>query len=66
HHVVLHIFHYLSLVDRAFRRWNDVFHIPDLSRRFEFELNQPDTSYLRSTHLSSRRSSEDMLSTCSM
>ncbi|KAL0175567.1 hypothetical protein M9458_027897, partial [Cirrhinus mrigala] len=55
HHVVLHIFQYLSLVDRArassvCRRWNDVFHIPDLWRRFEFELNQPATSYLRSTH----------------
>uniref|UniRef100_A0A673MP94 F-box and leucine-rich repeat protein 3, like n=1 Tax=Sinocyclocheilus rhinocerous TaxID=307959 RepID=A0A673MP94_9TELE len=42
-------------VDRArassvCRRWNDVFHIPDLWRRFEFELNQPATSYLRSTH----------------
>uniref|UniRef100_A0A671RBQ9 F-box/LRR-repeat protein 3-like n=1 Tax=Sinocyclocheilus anshuiensis TaxID=1608454 RepID=A0A671RBQ9_9TELE len=55
HHVVLHIFQYLSLVDRArassvCRRWNHVFHIPDLWRRFEFELNQPATSYLRSTH----------------
>lgn len=55
HHVVLQIFQYLSLVDRArassvCRRWNDVFHIPDLWRKFEFELNQPATSYLRSTH----------------
>ncbi len=55
HHVVLHIFQHLSLVDRArassvCRRWNDVFHIPDLWRRFEFELNQLATSYLRSTH----------------
>ncbi|XP_052010802.1 F-box/LRR-repeat protein 3 [Xyrauchen texanus] len=55
HHVVLHIFQYLPLLDRArassvCRRWNDVFHIPDLWRRFEFELNQPTTSCLRSTH----------------
>lgn len=55
HHVVLQIFQHLSLVDRArassvCRRWNDVFHTPDLWRRFEFELNQPATSYLRSTH----------------
>uniref|UniRef100_A0A673KTS4 F-box domain-containing protein n=1 Tax=Sinocyclocheilus rhinocerous TaxID=307959 RepID=A0A673KTS4_9TELE len=50
HHVVLHIFQYLSLVDRdrassVCRRWNHVFHIPDLWRRFEFELNQSATSY---------------------
>ncbi|XP_029135663.1 F-box/LRR-repeat protein 3 isoform X2 [Labrus bergylta] len=55
HYVVLQIFQHLSLVDRArassvSRRWNDVFHTPDLWRRFEFELNQPATSYLRSTH----------------
>ncbi|KAG9351310.1 hypothetical protein JZ751_022556 [Albula glossodonta] len=55
HHVVLQIFQYLSLVDRArassvCRHWNEVFHIPDLWRRFEFELNQPATSYLKSTH----------------
>uniref|UniRef100_A0A8C0BSQ5 F-box domain-containing protein n=1 Tax=Buteo japonicus TaxID=224669 RepID=A0A8C0BSQ5_9AVES len=23
------------------RRWNEIFHIPDLWRRFEFELSQP-------------------------
>lgn len=55
HHVILQIFQHLSLVDRArassvCRCWNDVFHTPDLWRRFEFELNQPATSYLRSTH----------------
>lgn len=55
HHVVLHIFQFLPLVDRArassvCRRWNEVFHIPDLWRKFEFELNQPATSYLKSTH----------------
>lgn len=55
HHVVLHIFQYLPLVDRArassvCRRWNEVFHIPELWRKFEFELNQPATSYLKSTH----------------
>ncbi|KAM6951951.1 LOW QUALITY PROTEIN: F-box/LRR-repeat protein 3 [Lycodopsis pacificus] len=52
---VLQIFQRLSLVDRArassvCRCWNHVFHTPDLWRRFEFELNQPTTSYLRSTH----------------
>uniref|UniRef100_A0A8C3T732 Uncharacterized protein n=1 Tax=Chelydra serpentina TaxID=8475 RepID=A0A8C3T732_CHESE len=41
HHVVLHIFQYL---------WNEVFYIPHLWRKFEFELNQPATSYLKSTH----------------
>lgn len=55
HHVVLHVFQFLPLVDRArassvCRRWNEVFHIPDLWRKFEFELNQPATSYLKSTH----------------
>lgn len=55
HHVILRIFQFLPLVDRArassvCRRWNEVFHIPDLWRRFEFELNQPATSYLKSTH----------------
>lgn len=55
HHVILQIFQHLSLVDRArassvCRCWNDVFHTPDLWRRFVFELNQPATSYLRSTH----------------
>uniref|UniRef100_A0A8C9FS64 F-box domain-containing protein n=1 Tax=Pavo cristatus TaxID=9049 RepID=A0A8C9FS64_PAVCR len=43
HHVILRIFQFLPLVDRArassvCRRWNEVFHIPDLWRRFEFEL----------------------------
>uniref|UniRef100_G1PTF2 F-box/LRR-repeat protein 21 n=1 Tax=Myotis lucifugus TaxID=59463 RepID=G1PTF2_MYOLU len=54
-HVVLHIFQYLPLIDRArassvCRRWNEVFHIPDLWRKFEFELNQPATSYFKATH----------------
>nr|XP_005999818.1 PREDICTED: F-box/LRR-repeat protein 3-like [Latimeria chalumnae] len=53
--VILHIFQYLTLVDRArassvCQRWNEVFHIPELWRKFEFELNQPATSYLKSTH----------------
>lgn len=55
HHVVLRIFQYLPLIDRArassvCRRWNDVFHVPDLWRRFEFELDQSATSYFKSTH----------------
>lgn len=55
HHVVLRIFQYLPLLDRArassvCRRWNEVFHIPDLWRKFEFELNQSATSYFKSTH----------------
>ncbi|KAG8506578.1 F-box/LRR-repeat protein 21, partial [Galemys pyrenaicus] len=55
HHVVLHIFQYLPLIDRArassvCRTWNEVFHIPDLWRKFEFELNQSTTSYFKSTH----------------
>jgi F-box/leucine-rich repeat protein 3 len=32
------------------RNWNQVFHMPDLWRCFEFELNQPATSYLKATH----------------
>ncbi|XP_067852322.1 F-box/LRR-repeat protein 3-like [Heptranchias perlo] len=53
--VILHIFQYLPLVDRAYassvcRTWHEVFHMPELWRRFEFELNQPATSYLKSTH----------------
>ncbi|KAL4822182.1 hypothetical protein H8958_000555 [Nasalis larvatus] len=55
HHVVLRIFQYLPLLDQArasslCRRWNEVFHIPDLWRKFEFELNQSATSYFKSTH----------------
>lgn len=55
HHVVLQIFQHLRLIDRArassvCRQWNDIFHTPDLWRTFEFELNQPASSYLRSTH----------------
>ncbi|XP_032693535.1 F-box/LRR-repeat protein 21 isoform X5 [Lontra canadensis] len=55
HYVVLRIFQYLPLIDRArassvCRKWNEVFHIPDLWRKFEFELNQSATSYFKSTH----------------
>lgn len=55
HRVVLCVFQYLPLIDRArassvCRRWNEVFHIPDLWRKFEFELNQSATSYFNSTH----------------
>ncbi|KAM4819621.1 F-box/LRR-repeat protein 21 isoform 2-T3 [Thomomys bottae] len=55
HHVMLQVFQYLSLIDRArassvCRQWNEVFHIPDLWRKFEFELNQSATSYFQSTH----------------
>lgn len=53
--IVLQVFQYLSLLDRAHasqvcRRWNQVFHMPELWRYFEFELNQPATSYLKATH----------------
>lgn len=53
--IILHIFKYLPLLDRAHasqvcRNWNQVFHMPDLWRCFEFELNQPATSYLKATH----------------
>ncbi|XP_004686804.1 PREDICTED: F-box/LRR-repeat protein 21 [Condylura cristata] len=55
HHVVLHIFQYLPLIDRArassvCKTWNEVFHIPDLWRKFEFELNQSTISYFKSSH----------------
>ncbi|KAH0504866.1 F-box/LRR-repeat protein 21 [Microtus ochrogaster] len=54
-HVILHIFQYLPLIDRArassvCRSWNEVFHVPDLWKKFEFELNRSATSYFKSTH----------------
>lgn len=54
-HVILHIFRYLPLIDRArassvCRSWNEVFHVPDLWRKFEFELNRSATSYFKSAH----------------
>lgn len=53
--LLLHIFQYLPLLDRAYasqvgRRWNQTFHMPELWRCFEFELNQPASSYLKATH----------------
>ncbi|XP_033003829.1 F-box/LRR-repeat protein 3 isoform X2 [Lacerta agilis] len=53
--VLLQVFQYLPLLDRAHasqvcRVWNKVFHMPELWRYFEFELNQPATSYLKATH----------------
>lgn len=53
--LLLHIFQYLPLLDRAFasqvcREWNEAFHMPELWRCFEFELNQPASSYLKATH----------------
>ncbi|MBZ3888752.1 F-box/LRR-repeat protein 3 [Sciurus carolinensis] len=53
--IILQVFKYLPLLDRAHasqvcRSWNQVFHLPDLWRCFEFELNQPATSYLKATH----------------
>ncbi|XP_069495883.1 F-box/LRR-repeat protein 3 isoform X2 [Ambystoma mexicanum] len=53
--IILQIFQYLPLLDRAYasqvcRSWNQVFHMPDLWRCFEFEFNQPATSYLKATH----------------
>lgn len=32
------------------RSWNQAFHMPELWRCFEFELNQPASSYLKATH----------------
>ncbi|XP_047226197.1 F-box/LRR-repeat protein 3 isoform X3 [Girardinichthys multiradiatus] len=53
--ILLHIFQYLPLLDRAYasqvcRGWNEAFHMPELWRCFEFELNQPASSYLKATH----------------
>ncbi|XP_042614951.1 F-box/LRR-repeat protein 3-like isoform X2 [Cyprinus carpio] len=53
--ILLQIFQYLPLLDRAFasqvcRGWNQTFHTPELWRCFEFELNQPASSYLKATH----------------
>lgn len=53
--ILLQIFQYLPLLDRAFasqvcRGWNQAFHMPELWRCFEFELNQPASSYLKATH----------------
>lgn len=53
--LLLHVFQYLPLLDRAYasqvcREWNHAFHMPELWRCFEFELNQPASSYLKATH----------------
>lgn len=53
--LLLHVFQYLPLLDRAYasqvcRGWNQAFHMPELWRCFEFELNQPASSYLKATH----------------
>lgn len=53
--LLLHIFQYLPLLDRAYasqvcRGWNQAFHMPELWRCFEFELNQPASSCLKATH----------------
>lgn len=53
--ILLRVFQYLPLLDRAFasqvcRGWNEAFHMPELWRCFEFELNQPASSYLKATH----------------
>lgn len=53
--LLLHILQYLPLLDRAYasqvcRGWNQAFHMPELWRCFEFELNQPASSYLKATH----------------
>lgn len=53
--ILLRIFQYLPLLDRAFasqvcRGWNQAFHMPELWRCFEFELTQPASSYLKATH----------------
>uniref|UniRef100_A0A8C4NC51 F-box and leucine-rich repeat protein 3, like n=1 Tax=Eptatretus burgeri TaxID=7764 RepID=A0A8C4NC51_EPTBU len=53
--LVLYIFQFLPLVDRArasqvCHAWTNVFHQPELWRRFEFELSNPATSYLKATH----------------
>lgn len=53
--ILLRVFQYLTLLDRAFASqvchgWNEAFHMPELWRCFEFELNQPASSYLKATH----------------
>eukprot|EP00063_Salmo_salar_P044407 XP_014019242.1 PREDICTED: F-box/LRR-repeat protein 3 isoform X2 [Salmo salar] len=53
--ILLNIFQFLPLLDRAYasqvcRGWNQAFHMPELWRCFEFELNQPASSYLKATH----------------
>ncbi|XP_028821817.1 F-box/LRR-repeat protein 3-like [Denticeps clupeoides] len=53
--MLLQVFQYLPLLDRAYasqvcRGWNHAFHMPELWRCFEFELNQPASSYLKATH----------------
>ncbi|XP_061093067.1 F-box/LRR-repeat protein 3-like isoform X2 [Conger conger] len=53
--ILLHFLQYLPLLDRAYasqvcRSWNQAFHMPELWRCFEFELNQPASSYLKATH----------------
>ncbi|CAN0345343.1 unnamed protein product [Lampetra fluviatilis] len=53
--LLLLLFTWLPLAQRAracqvCRSWHQAFHRPELWRRFEFELSQPASSYLRATH----------------
>lgn len=40
----------VTISPQVCRGWNQAFHMPELWRCFEFELNQPASSYLRATH----------------
>lgn len=53
-HLLAKVFSYLNFWDRArastlCSHWNEVFHMPELWRHFDFEVTQETTSYLKST-----------------
>uniref|UniRef100_A0A3Q3JZM7 F-box domain-containing protein n=2 Tax=Monopterus albus TaxID=43700 RepID=A0A3Q3JZM7_MONAL len=65
--ILLHIFQYLPLLDRAYasqvcRGWNQAFHMPELWRCFEFELNQPAISFKVDSSRESAEAACDILS----
>lgn len=54
--ILVKIYSFLNFWDRArasrvCSHWNSVFHIPELWRKFDFEVTQETTSYLKSTPL---------------
>lgn len=49
-HILIFVLRFSSTSPQVCRGWNQAFHLPELWRCFEFELNQPASSYLKATH----------------
>lgn len=49
-HILIFVLPFSSTSPQVCRGWNQAFHLPELWRCFEFELNQPASSYLKATH----------------